>query len=199
MTRRAFVRAAAGGAAAGRSEPPLTLPVRRMLDGRARHTRRALGRFLSGVWPEAVRDFERCGIHLSGILRNGEIKLSPGGRPLFPGIEREAINVVLTDRIPLGWDQGRGLAGVTTRYEGCDLCVIALDHAHGHQFPFLSVNTCVHELLHVLFGDVGEERPAGVKGEVRELRIDAYATRMWLFREGAAVRRAARDYVNRRR
>ena len=77
--------------------------------------------------------------------------------------------------------------------------MVALDHAHGHQIPLLSVNTCVHELLHALLHDIFERRPDGLLGEARELRIDWYATRLWLFHDGAAIRRAAQAYVERLR
>jgi hypothetical protein len=76
--------------------------------------------------------------------------------------------------------------------------VIALRYAHGHQAPFLSVNTCVHELLHVLLGDIFEDRPAGLAGHRRELRVDWHATRMWLFHDGGAVRSATEAYLERR-
>jgi hypothetical protein len=77
--------------------------------------------------------------------------------------------------------------------------MIALNWAHGHQIPFLSVNTCVHELLHALLGDIFEDRPAGWRGAAREFRIDAYATRLWLFRDGSHIRQAAQVYVDRLR
>jgi hypothetical protein len=107
------------------------------------------------------------------------------------------VNFVITDRIPVGWDKGRALSGVTTRYRGHHLCMVALNHAHCHQLPFLSVNTCVHELLHALLHDVFEGRPQGLRGEAREFRIDWYATRLWLFHDGATIRKATEAYVDR--
>ena len=153
--------------------------------------------FWSDIWPETVRDFARGGIRLDSTVAEGEIRQSPASKPIFVGLARGVINLVLTDHIPLHWDNGRALSGVTTRYEGHHLCVIAVDYAHGHQIPLLSVNTCVHELLHVLLHDIFENRPAGWRGEAREFRVDLYATRLWLFRDGAAIREAARTYVPR--
>lgn len=109
------------------------------------------------------------------------------------------INFAITNRIPLDWDRGRGLNGVTTWYRGYHLCVVGLDQAHGHQIPMLSVNTCVHELLHVLLQDVFESRPKGSRGVAREFLIDWYATRLWLLHEGSAIQKAAQVYVKRLR
>jgi hypothetical protein len=154
-------------------------------------------RFLSEVWPEALRDFNRCGVSLNVTAQTGDVRRSPSGRPVFTQLERGAINLVLTERVPLEWDEGRALAGITTLYEGRHVCLIALRYAHSHQIPFLSVNTCVHEILHALLHDIFERRPAGMSGQAREFRIDYYATRLWLFREGTAIREAARVYADR--
>jgi hypothetical protein len=156
-----------------------------------------LDRFVNEIWPEALRDFSRCGVTLNASAQTGDIRRSPSGRPVFTQLGRGVINVVLTERVPLEWDEGRALAGVTTVYEGRHVCLIALRYAHCHQIPFLSVNTCVHEILHALLHDVFERRPPGLSGNAREFRIDYYATRLWLFREGTAVREAARVYADR--
>jgi hypothetical protein len=97
------------------------------------------------------------------------------------------------------WDHARALSGVTTRYQGYHLCMVALNYAHGHQIPFLSVNTCLHELLHALLGDIFESRPEGLPGAAREFRVDWYATRLWLFHDGAHIRKAAQTYAERLR
>jgi hypothetical protein len=195
-----FVSTTAAAAASPSPSPaPLVVPVHHVIDARAKHTPGRLGRFSSRIWPEAVRDFQRCGIELRSTRREGEVKRSPGGRPVFAGLESGVINLVLTDAIPMNWDRGRGLTGVTTRQDGYHVCLIALNYAHGHQIPFLSVNTCVHELLHVLLHDIYESRPEGWSGDGREFRIDWYATRLWLFHDGAAIRRSAHAYVERLR
>jgi len=199
MTRREFVSTAAALAIPANSQTPLVAPVNLVMDSRAKCTPQQLRRFFSSIWPEAVRDFNRCGIQLQSNQRTGEIKLSPGGRPIFTGLERGAINVVVTDRIPMAWDNGRALLGVTTRSEGYHLCLIALSYAHGHQIPFFSVNTCVHELLHVLLQDVFVSRPTGLPGDGREFRIDWYATQLWLFHDGAVIRKSAQAYLDRLR
>jgi hypothetical protein len=77
--------------------------------------------------------------------------------------------------------------------------MVALNYAHCHQIPLLSVNTCVHELLHVLLNDIVESRPHGLPGEMREFRIDWLATRLWLFHDGGTIREAARTYAGRLR
>jgi hypothetical protein len=181
------------------AEPPVIVPVHHIVDSRAKWRREQLPRFWSHIWPEAVQDFASCGILLESALRPGEVRRSPGGRPIFVGLTRGVINFVITDHIPIQWDRGRGLTAVTTRYDGCHVCMVALQRAHGHQVPFLSVNTCVHELLHALLQDIYEVRPKGSAGAAREFRIDVYATRLWLFRDGAAIRNAARSYVERLR
>lgn len=153
--------------------------------------------FASQLWGQAVRDFASIGVRLESHAAIGEIKRSPAGRPVFTTLEYRLVNIVVTDVVPMAWDRGRGLGGVTTRWEGYDVCVISLAHAHGHQIPFVSVNTCVHELLHVLLNDVRENRPEGLAGDMRELRTDWYATRLWLFSEGAFIRESASKYLRR--
>lgn len=208
MTRRELLSFAAAGAAAfsqgcrnrqawrpARPQSPLVVPVNVIADSQARWGRGELRSFHTGLWAQAVEDFRRCGILLQEAESPGGIWRPPGREPIVSGLRRAAVNLAITNRIPMEWDQGRTLSGVTLSYRGYALCAIALDHAHGHQLPLLSVNTCTHELLHVLLLDVLEERPGGVEGQARELRVDWYATRMWLFHDGAAVRRSARIYL----
>ena len=109
---------------------------------------------------------------------------------------RGAINLVVTDHIPM--DYG-GLAGVTTLWEGYHLCVIALNSAHGNQVPYFSVNTCVHELLHALLQDIFVSTPKWYQTGEREIRIDWYATQLWLFHDGSAIRKSAEGYLARLR
>ncbi|MBL8175610.1 MAG: hypothetical protein JNK48_13135 [Bryobacterales bacterium] len=125
------------------------------------------------------------------------MKRLPSGRPSFVGLERARLNVVVTKQLPMAWDKGRGLNGVTTMHQGFHLCVIALEYAHGHQIPYLSVNTCAHEILHALCGDIFENRPEGAEGAWREFRIDALATGLWLIGDGARIRTLAERYVRR--
>jgi len=200
MTRRQFVLTAAASPTVRPSSPaPLIIPIHRVMDSRAKCTPPQVRRFSSNIWPEAVRDFARCDIQLQVSEVKGEVRRSPGDRPLFVGLERGAINLVITDHIPMNWDQGRGLTGVATRYEGYQLCMVALEYAHGHQIPFVAVNTCVHELLHVLLQDIFEKHPKGLTTYEREFRIDWYATRLWLFHDGAAIHKAAQAYLDRLR
>jgi hypothetical protein len=200
MTRRRFVRiAAAAPVAAVPSETPLIVPIHRVLDRRAQCTPEQHRLLSASIWPEAVRDFNSCGIQLKTTDVTGEIKRTAGDRPIFIGVERHVLNLVVTDHIPMPWDRGRALAGVTTLYDGYHLCLIALSHAHGHQVPFISVNTCVHELLHAFLQDIFVSRPKWFQTGGREFRIDSCATGLWLFHDGAAIRKSAQAYLDRLR
>ncbi len=191
MTRREFCSLPVAAVAPGISRRELLVPIQLVLDSKAKLKPEQIGRFWSRLWPEALRDFGRCGIRLQCSRQTGEVGRPPGREPVISGLAAGAINVVITDQIPMEWDHGRALCGVATWYRGHRLCMIALSRAHGHEIPLLSVNTCVHELLHVLLGDIFERRPKGLASAVRELRIDWYATRLWLIGDGGAVRSVA--------
>jgi hypothetical protein len=199
MTRRDFICTAAVAAALPSSAGQLVVPIHRITDSHTKPTPEQLRRFSSDLWPEAVRDYARGGIQLQVSDGPGEIRISPGDRPIPIGLVPGAINMVLTDHIPMYWDSARALPGVTTLYHGYHLCLIALRYAHGNQIPFLSVNTCVHELLHALLQDVFLTRPKWYQAGGREFRIDWYATRLWLFHDGAAIRESTRIYLDRLR
>jgi hypothetical protein len=134
---------------------------------------------------------------LRSSVVGGEIRRSPSDNPIFTGLQHDAVNLVLTDHVPLAWDQGRGLSGVTTIWDGYHVCVIALDYAHVHQIPFVSLNTCEHELLHAFLGDIFEVRPTALQSETRELRADAYATRLWLVHNRSGLSEAVGAYLAR--
>lgn len=192
MTRRALLTFLTGALQGGTK---IHVPVQLLVDPLS--PPRPLQHFLMEVWTEAVRDFARCGIQFDCTELSSDLKRSPSGRPVFAQLRRGAVNVILTARVPLEWDEGRALEGITTIYEGNHVCLIALQYAHRHQIPFLSVNTAVHELLHVLMHDVFERRPSGFAGGKREFRIDFLATRLWLFHDGGSIREAARHYIQR--
>jgi hypothetical protein len=199
MTRREFWSGMALAAASGRSPAPLVVPVHLVADSRAKWNSGAMRHFWWNVWPEAVKDFGRCGVRIESSFSTGVI-LRPWRRePVIAGLEPGVINLVITDQIPAVWDGGLALSGVTTRYHGYHMCMVAADWAHGHCIPFLSTNTCVHEILHALLQDIFESRPGGLRGEWRELRVDYYATRLWLFHDGKAIRRSAQTYLTRLR
>jgi hypothetical protein len=195
MTRRDLMRVLAAAASAG-NQPPLRIPLNRIMDARAKCTPEQLHRFSTVIWPEVVRDFNYCGIQFQLTEGTGEIKRSPSSRPIFTGLVRGSVNLVVTENVPL--DYG-GLAGVTTLWEGFHLCVIALSDAHANQVPYFSVNTCVHELLHLFLQDIYLTRPKWYQTGEREFRIDWYATRLWLFHEGTAIRKSAEAYLARLR
>src|SRR5262249_24429183 len=111
------------------SSTSLTLPVHRVFDAKTPCPAEVVQRFWWRVWPEAFRDLRRAGIDLQTTDESGEVRPTAGGRPTFKGLRRGAVNLVLTDHIPMYWDNGRALAGVTTIHEGYHLCVIALRFA----------------------------------------------------------------------
>jgi hypothetical protein len=199
MTRRKFISAAAVADLGAGAPARVRVPVHRIVDARAQYPPERLRHFWSGIWPEAAADFSQGGIDLQTSDGPGEVRNSPGDRPIFAGLRPGAINLVLTGHLPMRWDQGRALAGVSTIHEGYAVCMIALQYAHGNQAPFLSVNTCVHEILHVLLQDVFVSQPTWYQTGGRESRIDWYATCLWLFHDGSAVRKSAQGCLDRLR
>ena len=199
MTRRHFIWTASAAAGSPSTAARLLVPVHRIMDSRAKCPPEDLHHFWSSIWPEAIRNFSQGGIGLQTSDGPGEVRRSAGDKPIFIGLQRGVINLVLTDHIPMKWDSGRALAGVTTIYDGYHLCLIAIQYAQGNQIPYFSVNTCVHELLHALLQDVFVRRPSWLQTGGREFRIDAYATGLWLFHDGAAVRKSAQSYLGRLR
>ncbi|MGD0774505.1 MAG: hypothetical protein ABSC05_16960 [Candidatus Solibacter sp.] len=199
MTRRVFISTAALAATRASAPALVLVPVHRIVDSRAQCPPPQLRQFWSAIWPEAVRNFSRGGIQLQTTDGPGEVRRSPGDNPIFVGLRRGVVNLVLTGHIPMKWDNARALAGVTTIHDGYHLCLIALQYAHGDQVPFLSVNTCVHELLHALLQDVFVSRPQWYQSGGREFRTDWYATCLWLFHDGAAIRQSAQAYLRRLR
>lgn len=193
MKRREFLLSAAATAGSSR----LPVPIFRIMDGRARIKPETLRHFNSVLWPEAIRDFKYGGIDLQVTEGPGEVRHTAGDQPIFIGLRRGVLNLVLTDTLPLYWDNARALAGITTIHEGFHLCLIALRYAHGDQVAFLSVNTCVHEIMHALLQDVFLGPPKLHQAGSHEFRVDWYATRMWLFHEGATVRHSAASYLRR--
>jgi hypothetical protein len=197
MRRREFLLTAAAAAMPSRMPSRLAVPVHRIMDAGSRCPPDRVRNFWWSVWPEAAAAFSRGGIDLRTGDGPGEVRRTAADRPVFTGLRRGAVNLVLTDHIPMYWDRGRALAGVTTLHEGYTVCMVALRYAHGNQIPFLSVNTCVHELLHALLQDVFAGRTTWFQNGEREFRVDRYATWLWLFHEGAPIRQQAEQYLRR--
>lgn len=195
MTRRAFVTLAAAAPTA--NESPLVIPIHRITDAHARIPPDELRHFWTAIWPETVRDFGQGGMTLAATDGPGEIRYSAADKPIFTGLRRRVLNLVLTRDLPLYWDQARARAGAATIIDGYHVCVIALRYAHGDQAPFVSVNTCVHELLHALMQDVFVTKPKWYQVGTREFDADYYATLMWIFHDGTEVRQSARVYLRR--
>lgn len=198
MTRREFFPVMAAGLLSAR-QAPVTVPVRIVLDGRAKLGPNQLHFFWAYLWPQAVRELWGCGVRLAATQAPGEIWRPPGREPMVSGLDRGSLNLVITNQIPIEWDSGRGVSGITTWYRGYSLSVVAITRAHDNQVPLLSTNTCLHEMLHALLGDVFDMRPGRAAVQGRELRADWYATMLWLLWDGGAVRKAAETYVARLR
>jgi len=189
-------------ALASASSPPparLLVPLHRILDARASHLPERVRRRWPGLWSEAARDYRQGGIDFAISDGPGEVRISPADNPVFVGLRRGAINLVVTDTIPMNWDGGRALAGVSTIHDGYHVSMIALRYAHGNQVAFLSVNTCLHEILHVLLQDIFLKPPKWYQASGREARVDYYATRLWLFHDGEEVRKSGEVYLRRLR
>ena len=195
MTRRDFIPALIAPAFAPASRT-LAIPLLVLTNKFHRTPAARIGQFRTDVWNESFRVFAQCGITLRPEYRECEIRQHPGGNPRFMGTEPNRLNFILTDRIPSDWDNGRDSPGVAAQYEGHHLCLIAMNTAHPNRVPYLSVNTIVHELLHMFLQDILIARGGMVQGYGRETRADWYATRMWLFHEGTAVRESAREYLS---
>ena len=176
---------------------PLKIPVHRIVDSRGGCTPEQLHNLWWTMWPECVRLFSRCGLQLATTDELGEIKRSAASRPIFTGVRRGAINVVITRHLPLDWARGRGIAGVTTIWAGYHICLIALDHAHANRIPLIAVNTLVHEMLHALLQDLFVVRPTATEIEKHEWRVNWIATRLWLLADCSGVRESAEAYVRR--
>jgi hypothetical protein len=167
------------------------------MDAHGQASPQVVHRLWSEIWPEAAIAFGHGGIDLQTADGPGEVRRTAADRPVFVGLRRGVINLVFTDYIPMFWDRGRALAGVTTLHEGYHVCMVAMRYAHGNQIPFLSVNTCVHELLHALLLDIYVRRSSAFQTGEREFRVDRYATWLWLFHNGSAIRQSAQTYLAR--
>ena len=181
----------------GTSEGHVEIPIHRVMDRNARCSPAEISHFFRNVWDEAIQEFARGGITFAITDQSGEVLKHPSGKPRFKCLQRDAINVILTDRVPLDWDKGRSLAGVAVVYEGYCLCVISMREAHGNQIPFVGTNTVIHELLHILLQDVFIARTDLTHGQSREARADYYATKLWLFGSADFIRQEARSCLRR--
>jgi hypothetical protein len=174
---------------------PVEIPVLRLLDKHTAASAADIQRFSATIWDEAARAFHSCGVVLRTTARTEEIRRYPSGRPQFLGLQRNSLNVVLTHVVPLYWDSGRSLSGVTTIYEGYHLSVIALRNAYANRLPLLAVNTVVHELLHAFLGDIFTRQSAPWHGADREAAVDWQATRLWLTGHAPHIQQQARVYA----
>src|SRR4051794_32480438 len=107
MTRRGFLSVLP--VAFVRAPAVVVVPVHIVQDADAKITPRQFQYFWWSVWPEAVREFGRCGIRLDAKLTAGSVWRPPSREPVVLGLEHGVLNLVITDRIPLEWDNGRSL------------------------------------------------------------------------------------------
>lgn len=189
MTRRTWLGTTAPPLLAN-AEAAVVVPVQIIVDKRVRPRRRRWNE----LWGQALRNFRAAGVELDWKEGEGEVERPQYREPVISGLMRGRLNVVVTDRVPYEWDKGRAWNGVTMVYRGYHLCLIALDYAHGHQAPLISLNTVVHEMLHALLGDIFVRKPHELLAQGREFRVDAVATRLWLFGDGS-VRKPASVYI----
>jgi hypothetical protein len=173
-------------AAACRSKAPRILCVNFLLDSESIPAARHIRYFHDRIWREACEDLAKLGISVEMVTGRGCVHRPPDRAPVFEGLIRGAINIVLTRTVPMHWDRCRGMKGLAFRAGGYDVCLLALDHAHAFRFPYLATNSCLHELLHFLLGDVDAKKPGGLAGEWREFCVDALATHL-RFRRSRAV------------
>src|SRR5581483_2658954 len=159
MTRREFTLAPLVFAAAAPDAGRVAIPLHRIVDSKTRFSPGALERFWREIWPQAFTELARGGIDLQTTDGAGGIEYTAADRPLFIGLEKGALNLMLTDRLPIYWDNARALPGATTVDRGYCLCVLALRFAHPNRVPFFSTNTCVHEMMHALLLDIFVARP----------------------------------------
>src|ERR1039457_4982829 len=99
VTRRYFISTLAAAASPSNAPARLLVPVHRIMDSRAQCPPEQLRQFWSGIWPEAVRNFSRGGIQLQTTDGPGEVRRSPGDKPIFLGLRRGVVNLVLTGHI----------------------------------------------------------------------------------------------------
>ncbi len=111
----------------------------------------------------------------SPSIRSGEIRRSPSDAPIFVGLQRARLNLVLTDLIPMNWDRARGLAGLTTVWQGYHVCVIALEYAHPNRIPFcggehVRARTAARDPAGHLRKPAGRTRRGGARNANRRVR-----------------------------
>ena len=75
------------------------------------------------------------------------------------------------------------------------LAVVALKDAYPNRLPFVAVNTMVHELLHVIRGDIFLRRGGLLNGADHEAAVDWQATQLWIQGSLPGIKRSAGTYV----
>lgn len=199
LTRRELLLGVPATVIASSATPSnVVVPVDILIDEDAKLSEDTVRRFW-GLWAEAASDLGWCGVFFQTRVRAAGMWRPSSRQPVISGLGHGVLNFVVTRSVPIEWDNGRMLRGVTTIYRNHHLCLIGMNRADRNRVPLIAVNTCLHELLHALLLDIFEFRPGGARGQAREFRIDWLATRLWLFHSGAGIRESARTYVQRLR
>src|SRR5258705_12430953 len=102
MTRRQFLSSAALATVPVVSHAPLIVPVHHILDDQVNWRSEQLQRLWSDIWPEAVRDFGRCGIYLQSVFSTGSVWRPPGREPVVTGLDPGLINLVRSEERRVG-------------------------------------------------------------------------------------------------
>ncbi len=88
MTRREFFSlAVAAGTVGGSARAPVIVPVHVVIDAAAKMRPDAMQYFWRSIWPEAMRDFGRCGISVPNTVQDGSVWRPNFRTPMVSGLE----------------------------------------------------------------------------------------------------------------
>ena len=118
MTRRDLLGLLAPAALQAAADPRVVVPIHRIVDARVKNPPN-----WPKLWNEAVQDFRQGGIDFQISDGPGEVRRTAADNPNFIGLKGRAINVIATDTLPMYWDGGRALAGVSTIHDGYHICM----------------------------------------------------------------------------
>jgi hypothetical protein len=133
--------------------------------------------FRNCLLPEALLDLTKAGV--APIVRwgGGWIERKEADA-LFHGVVPKAVNVFVTPWVPLCWDKGMGLCGLSGIAAGTDTVIVSTANAHRHLVPYLATNTLLHEFGHVLRGDLHRKNTNGWGEQMDELAVDRTVTHL---------------------
>jgi hypothetical protein len=156
----------------GSQKASINLPIVVHIDRRGSQIRTTHVRwFWECLLREAEHDLIHAGVRITSTVGQGWIERGDIDA-FFHGVQPEAINVYVTHWIPLCWDLGRGLCGLSGLAGATEVIVVSAENAHRHIVPYLATNTLAHEIGHVLRGDLRLRNPGGWEEQQRELSLD---------------------------